>query len=67
MNVRQALKKAGEEAGTKPTKQALANVFASGGKDSAITPQAIGQWGKKMPLLRQYQLREIRPEWFKDA
>jgi hypothetical protein len=43
------------------------NVFASGGKDSAITPQAIGQWGKKMPLLRQYQLREIRPEWFKDA
>ncbi|GAB3763608.1 hypothetical protein GCM10028796_17410 [Ramlibacter monticola] len=29
-----------------------------------ITPSAISQWGDEIPPLRQYELRDLRPEWF---
>ncbi len=29
-----------------------------------IKHQAIYAWGKKVPLLRLYQLKELCPEWF---
>lgn len=32
-----------------------------------ITPAAVSQWGEQVPELRQYQLRELRPEWFAEA
>lgn len=31
-----------------------------------ITVGAVCQWGETMPKLREYQLRELRPEWFVD-
>ena len=33
--------------------------------DSNITPSAISQWGENVPKAREWQLRAIRPEWFK--
>lgn len=30
-----------------------------------ISPSAISQWGEDMPAARVWQLRVIRPEWFK--
>ena len=59
MNIRQALKKAGSQ-------QALADVFAEGGKKTRVTRQAVVQWAAKgeIPPLRLYQLRELRPQWF---
>lgn len=30
-----------------------------------ITPSAISQWGETVPQAREWQLRAIRPEWFK--
>jgi hypothetical protein len=30
-----------------------------------ITRQAVSKWPKRIPPLRVYQLRELRPEWFK--
>lgn len=32
-----------------------------------VTRQAVQQWKKKMPMLRIYQLRDIRPDWFDPA
>jgi DNA-binding transcriptional regulator YdaS (Cro superfamily) len=29
-----------------------------------LTPAAITQWGDNVPMLRVYQLRDLRPEWF---
>ena len=29
-----------------------------------IKPQAIRQWGERMPTGRQWQLQLLRPEWF---
>jgi hypothetical protein len=29
-----------------------------------LTPAAITQWGDSVPVLRVYQLKELRPEWF---
>lgn len=42
---------------------ALAKVFNDAGKE--CTRQAVQQWGPDLPELREYQLREIRPDWFK--
>lgn len=30
-----------------------------------ISPSAISQWGENLPEARVWQLRVIRPEWFK--
>ncbi len=54
MKTSQALKLAGG------TYQALADVFG-------LSRQAASQWGDTLPPLRVYQLRELRPEWFKKA
>jgi hypothetical protein len=29
-----------------------------------ITHSAVSQWGDEIPRLREYELRERRPEWF---
>jgi len=29
-----------------------------------ITHSAVSQWGDNIPRLREYELREKRPEWF---
>lgn len=29
-----------------------------------LTESAVSQWGEDLPLLRVYQLRDLRPEWF---
>lgn len=29
-----------------------------------ITHSAVSQWGDDIPKLREYELREKRPEWF---
>jgi hypothetical protein len=29
-----------------------------------ITHGAVSQWGDEIPRLREYELREKRPEWF---
>lgn len=33
----------------------------------AITVSAISQWGEDVPDRRMWQLRVIRPEWFKES
>lgn len=49
-----------------------ADVIAKAGTASdlarvlGITPAAVSQWGETVPLLREYQLRELRPEWFSE-
>jgi len=30
-----------------------------------ITPSAISQWGEDVPQARLWQLRVLRPKWFK--
>ena len=30
-----------------------------------ITPSAISQWGENVPSARKWQLKVMRPEWFK--
>lgn len=30
-----------------------------------ITPSAVSQWGEDVPQAREWQLRVLRPEWFK--
>lgn len=32
-----------------------------------ITPSAISQWGEDVPTPRTWQLRVLRPDWFKDS
>lgn len=32
-----------------------------------ISKAAVSQWGKDLPELRTYQLKELKPDWFKDA
>jgi len=32
-----------------------------------ITRQAISQWGGQVPQARVWQLRALRPEWFKNG
>ena len=29
-----------------------------------LSTQAVYAWGKDVPPLRMYQLRELRPDWF---
>lgn len=31
-----------------------------------ISQAAIAQWGEDVPLMRLYQLKTVRPEWFKN-
>ncbi len=31
-----------------------------------ITPGAVSQWGEELPERRMWQLRVLRPEWFKE-
>lgn len=31
-----------------------------------ISVSAVSQWGEKIPEHREWQLRVLRPEWFKD-
>lgn len=31
-----------------------------------ITVSAVSQWGDMIPKQREWQLRVLRPEWFKD-
>ena len=28
-----------------------------------VSPQAVRQWGDTVPLLRVYQIKEIKPRW----
>jgi hypothetical protein len=32
-----------------------------------LSTQAVYAWGKTVPKLRMYELRELRPAWFKPA
>ena len=32
-----------------------------------ITPSAISQWGADVPQAREWQLRLLKPEWFRPA
>lgn len=32
-----------------------------------IKPAAVSQWGEKVPMGRVWQLKVLRPEWFKPA
>lgn len=41
----------------------------AGGKSAlarllGITPAAISQWGLDVPIMRIWQLKTIKPEWF---
>lgn len=51
MTKEQAIKKAGNA-------MALAKLLG-------ITRQAISQWGAELPQARLWQLKAIKPEWFK--
>lgn len=31
-----------------------------------ITPSAVSQWGDEIPELRQYQLKKMKPKWFRN-
>jgi hypothetical protein len=31
-----------------------------------ITPSAVSQWKEEIPEPREWQLRVLRPEWFRD-
>lgn len=42
------------------TKTAIAQFFG-------ITPAAVAQWGDRIPPLRVYELRERKPELFKES
>lgn len=44
---------------------ALAKLFTE--HKHPCTRQAVQQWGENLPPLREYQLREIKPEWFQSA
>jgi len=52
MDKAQAIKKAG-------TAMALAKLLG-------ITRQAISQWGDEIPQARLWQLKALRPGWFKN-
>lgn len=52
MDKQQAIEKAGSAV-------ALAKLLG-------ITRQAISLWGKTIPQARVWQLRALRPEWFKE-
>ena len=30
-----------------------------------VTRQAVSKWGDDLPALRRYQLKEMRPHWFR--
>lgn len=51
MKTKQAIKLAGSQS-------ALARILG-------VKRQAVPQWVPNLPPLRVYQLRELRPEWFK--
>ena len=51
MNKTEAIKRAGSI-------RKLATLFG-------LTTQAIYSWPEQIPPLRVYQLRELRPQWFK--
>jgi DNA-binding transcriptional regulator YdaS (Cro superfamily) len=53
MDKAQAIHKAG-------TAMALAKLLG-------ITRQAISQWGDEIPQARLWQLKAIKPEWFKNT
>ena len=44
------------------TQAALGRVF-----NPPITRQAVQDWGENVPALRVYQLRELRPAWFRST
>jgi hypothetical protein len=52
MNIKKAITLAGSQS-------ELARIFG-------ITRAAVNHW-KTIPLLRIYQLKELRPEWFNDT
>lgn len=51
------------------TRQAieLAGNAASLAKLLGITPSAITQWGENVPEKRVWQMRLLRPSWFRKA
>jgi len=51
MDTQQAIEKAGSA-------MALAKLLG-------ITRQAISQWGKELPQARLWQLKALKPSWFK--
>ena len=53
MKTSQAIEKAG-------TAAALASILE-------ITPGAVSQWGAEVPKPRVWQLKVLRPEWFREA
>ena len=44
---------------------ALARLFSENGH--RCTRQAVQQWGPALPEVREYQLRDIKPAWFKNG
>jgi predicted transcriptional regulator len=50
MKTKQAIKLAGSA-------KALADLVG-------VTKSAVSQWGNEMPALREYILKDKRPEWF---
>ncbi len=53
MSKEEAIKRAGG-------KSALARMLG-------ISPAAISQWGEDVPIMRIWQLKTLRPEWFAKA
>lgn len=50
------------------TKSELLAVAKSGAAVAmalGISPQAVSKWGERIPELRLYQLRRLRPRWFR--
>ena len=44
----------------------LAGSSAKLAKLIEVTPGAISQWGEQVPVTRVWQLKVIRPAWFKN-
>lgn len=44
---------------------ALAKLFTK--HKHPCSRQAVQQWGEQLPEVREYQLREIKPEWFRNG
>jgi transcriptional repressor of cell division inhibition gene dicB len=66
-NVAKKVKKAYHSTMTKDQAIALAGTSMALAKMLGIQRQAISQWGDQIPQARLWQLKVLRPEWFKKS
>ena len=64
-SVAKKVKKAYHSAMTKDQAIALAGTSMALAKMLGIQRQAVSQWGDEIPEARLWQLKVLRPEWFK--